>query len=44
MTVVRVLPDELFKQVMESDEPVEPGSSVPGEGKPPSKHAHKYVG
>ena len=43
MTVVRVLPDELFEQVMGSDEPVEPGSSVPG-SKPPGRHAHKDTG
>ena len=42
MTVVRVLPDELFKQVMESDEPVEPGSSVPG-SQPPSEHVHRHA-
>lgn len=32
MTVVRVLPEELFEKVMHSDDPVEPGSSTPGAG------------
>lgn len=27
MTVLRVLPDDLYKKVMESDEPVKPGET-----------------
>ena len=40
MTVVRVLPEDLYEQVMNSDEPMEPGVSVPGGG---SGH-HMHMG
>ena len=32
MTLVRILPDDLYRQVMEGDAPVPPGASVPGAG------------
>ena len=39
MTVLRVLPPELYDLVMESDDPIEPGISVPGSG---AGHAHRH--
>ena len=39
MTGVRVLPEDLYEQVMNSDEPIEPGVSVPGSG-PGGHHMH----
>ena len=38
-TVLRVLPEDLYEQVMNSDEPIEPGVSVPGSG-PGGHHMH----
>jgi hypothetical protein len=32
MTVVRVLPEELYEQVVNGTDPIEPGASVPGGG------------
>jgi FtsP/CotA-like multicopper oxidase with cupredoxin domain len=32
MTVVRVLPDELYERVVSGSDPIEPGASVPGGG------------
>ena len=37
MTVLRVLPPDVYQLVMESDDPIEPGISVPGSG---GGHAH----
>ena len=42
MTVIRVLPDDLYDRVMEGDDSIPPGASVPGagQGAMPGMHGH----
>lgn len=40
MTVVRVLPEDLYNKVMHSDEPLPPGISIPGSPHAPMHHQH----
>lgn len=46
MTVLRVLPDELYDRVLAGDKEVEPGASVPGGGRgtDPNQGGHKMNG
>jgi FtsP/CotA-like multicopper oxidase with cupredoxin domain len=44
MTVVRVLPDDLYHRLMHTDEPIPPGVSIPGNPSTPMPGMHQMPG